>query len=88
MSHLTSILAQSNGGGAGGGLFVGGMFIVLLLVVLAFFAFWLWMLIDVLQSSKPTNEKLLWAVVMILVGPLGSLIYFFIARGPKAGGAV
>ena len=79
---LTALLAQTttgNGGFALGGAF----FLVAIVVSIACFAFWLWMLIDLLQSSKPTNEKILWAVVMVFVGVIGSLIYFLVARSSR-----
>jgi hypothetical protein len=87
MSDLFSILAQSNSGG-GGLVFGGAMLIIMLVIGIAAFAFWLWMLIDLLQSSRPTNEKILWAVLMVFLGIIGSLIYLVVARGSGAGRTV
>ena len=39
------------------------------------------MLVDLLGSSLPTNEKLLWAVVMLVVPLIGSILYFVMKRG-------
>ena len=81
MSPLFTALAQSNSGDSGGFVIGGAIFIVVLVVGVAAFAFWIWMLVDLLQSSRPTNEKILWAVVMLFAGIVGSIIYLIVARG-------
>jgi hypothetical protein len=65
-------------GGALGGFF--GLVCVFWALGLLAFAFWLWMLIDALTKEPTTNEKILWAVVMILLPVVGSLIYFFVRK--------
>jgi hypothetical protein len=50
------------------------------LLGLAATVFWIWMLVDVLVSNLPTNEKILWALVIIFTTIIGALIYFFVAR--------
>lgn len=78
MTHLAEIYQVSNrAAGAGVGIFL----IVWAVLGLAVFAFWLWMLIDVLTSSKPSGEKILWALVIFFLPLIGSLIYFFVGRG-------
>ena len=48
---------------------------------LAFFAFWIWMLIDCLQYEEDKdNQKLVWALVIIFTNWLGALIYYFVRR--------
>ena len=50
------------------------------LVVLAN-VFWIWMLIDCLMYEPSTgNDKLVWALVIVLTSVLGALLYFFIRR--------
>ncbi|MFK7788742.1 MAG: PLDc N-terminal domain-containing protein [Phycisphaeraceae bacterium] len=50
---------------------------------LVFFVFWLWMLIDCCTKKFPQeNDKIIWVLVIALVGPLGALVYFFVGR-PK-----
>lgn len=41
--------------------------------------FWVFMLIDVLQRKNWQNDdqKLIWILVVILVGAIGALIYYF-----------
>ena len=84
ISHLIAnagLLADSTG--AGGAAVAGGIGIFMILVWVfgvAVTILWIWMLIDCLSSSLPTNEKLLWAIVIILLPLVGSLLYMFIAR--------
>ena len=54
------------------------------LVCAAAIVFWIWTLIDCLTNKRLTDtQKAIWAVVIILVGMIGSLIYFFAGRSPK-----
>jgi hypothetical protein len=68
---------------------VGGMILLLVWVVggvisLAGFAFWLWMLIHAVTNKGISDvEKIMWALVVILLPIVGSIIYFFVGR-PKA----
>lgn len=43
--------------------------------------FWLWMLVDCL-SNEPSqgNDKILWALVIVLTHVLGAVLYYFIRR--------
>jgi hypothetical protein len=45
------------------------------------FGFWLWMLIDCLKRSF--KDKLLWVLIMIFLGPLGSILYFFLVKNKR-----
>ena len=54
---------------------------IFFLIYLACLAFWLWMLIDVLMSRHNTGTKVLWVLLMIFLPMLGSILYFFLARG-------
>jgi hypothetical protein len=69
---------QSSGAGAAAGL---GVFMILWMILgVVAFIFWLWMLIDVLGSSLPTNEKILWALIICILPILGPLLYFLLKR--------
>ena len=72
----SAALAEGEGLVAGFGVFV---FLIWGIGILATI-FWLWMLVDCLTSSIPTNEKILWALVIIFTHLLGALIYFFVKR--------
>ena len=54
------------------------MFFLILLGVLLF-VFWLIMLIDsISRKFKESNDKVIWVIVNVFLGILGSLIYYFV----------
>ena len=54
-------------------------FIPLVLMGILFFVFWLITLIDAItRKFKEGYEKILWVLVIILTGIIGSLIYYFV----------
>ena len=81
MSSLVQVGGTLLGEG-GAGLFAafGGLMILVWIIAIAASIFWIWMLIDCLVSSLPTNEKILWALVIVFTHLLGALIYFFVKR--------
>jgi len=65
--------------------FMGGWEILLLLfafpLFLAFFAFWVWMLVDCIRSRALSDaEKIAWTLVIVFTHALGALIYFLAGR--------
>jgi hypothetical protein len=61
----------------------GGLFCVFGIIGLALIAFWIWMLIDCIQNEPSTgNDKIVWILVIVLLGWIGAAIYFF-ARRPN-----
>jgi len=76
MQNLILIAQASNSGAFA----LGGVFLVFMVIALLASIFWIWMLIDCLTSSMPTNEKLLWALVIFFLHLLGAIIYFFVGR--------
>ena len=68
---------------------VGGILVILFVtllvlpLLLAFFAFWIWMLISAVQNKGLTEgEKIAWVLVIVFVHWLGALLYFFVGH-PK-----
>ena len=63
----------------------GGFEILLILflvpVAFAFFAFWLWMLVDC-ATKEPSqgNDKIIWILVIIFTHWIGALIYYLVRR--------
>jgi hypothetical protein len=48
---------------------------------LAALAFWIWSIVDAVRNPRLNdNTRLIWILVIVLVGPLGSLIYLFAGR--------
>ena len=44
------------------------------------FAFWIWMIIDCAQNEPPSNDKIVWMLIVILLNWIGALVYFFARR--------
>ena len=62
------------------------VWLVMAVLSLAFFAFWLWMLIHAITNKGlGDGEKIVWVIVVIFLPVLGPILYFFIGR-PKASG--
>ena len=66
------------------GAIVGGMvFLVLLLIAVAvfLFVFWIKMIIDCAKRDfKAENEKVVWILVIVLLGFLGATVYYFAVK--------
>jgi hypothetical protein len=76
-------LADATGAGVVAGL---GIFMIVIWgLVLLSSVFVIWMLIDCLASNLPTNEKILWVLVIIFLHLLGALVYFFVKRSGARG---
>ena len=64
--------------------FIAGM-ILLILIVIAIveflFVFWILMLIDCAKRNfKNDNEKVVWILVIALLGFIGAAIYYFVVK--------
>lgn len=57
---------------------IGGFFLVFMVIMLLLFIFWLWMLIH--AASKPIENKAVWIILMVLLGPIVSIIYYFVVK--------
>ncbi|MFZ4778232.1 MAG: GYF domain-containing protein [Terrimicrobiaceae bacterium] len=53
-------------------------------IAMILFAFWLWMLINVVTTEPEGSDKIVWTLLVVFTGPLGAAIYFF-ARYVKMG---
>lgn len=83
---MEQVLAQTEAAaGAVAGSFVLGFFVIWGLMValgLALFIFWIVMIVDIVKREnwKDDSEKTVWLLIVILVGWLGALIYYFIIK--------
>jgi len=63
-----------------------GIFIVIIILLaiilgIASFVFWILMVIDAAKRGfKNSNEKVVWIIVIVLLGALGALIYYFAVK--------
>ena len=47
---------------------------------LAALAFWIWMIVDCVTKKFTDNDKIIGILVIVLVGWIGALVYFFAGR--------
>lgn len=65
------------------GFFIGLVLIAIILVIL-FFIFWILMLVDcVKRDFKNQNEKIVWVIVIALLGIIGAAVYYFVVKISK-----
>ncbi|MBI3034687.1 PLDc N-terminal domain-containing protein [Candidatus Woesearchaeota archaeon] len=66
------------------GWFVAGMVLLVLAVIaiaVLLFVFWIWMLIDCAKRAfKNDNEKVVWIIVIALLGFIGAAVYYFAVK--------
>jgi len=72
---LASLSALSVGCGGSPNFGVGGGLIGLLCLIA-----WVVAIVQVLQSGMPTDKKILWLLVVILLPLLGSILWFILGR--------
>ncbi|MBW3011214.1 PLDc N-terminal domain-containing protein [Candidatus Woesearchaeota archaeon] len=59
------------------------LMLVIVAIMIAAFVFWVLMLIDcVKRDFKGDNDKVVWILVLVFVGFIGALIYYFVIRRP------
>ncbi|MFT4343532.1 MAG: PspC domain-containing protein [Candidatus Woesearchaeota archaeon] len=59
-------------------LFLGSFVAGIVLLVIVTLVVWLWALIDCIKSDAPTEEKLLWVIIIVLTNILGAILYFIL----------
>jgi len=62
---------------------IGFMFFMLIIVILLVLGliFWIAMIIDCAKRNfKKDSEKIVWILVLIFLGVLGAIIYYFIVK--------
>ena len=66
------------------GALIGGIILLILLgiaVAIFLFIFWIKMLIDSIKRDfKKDNEKIVWVLVIVLLGFIGATIYYFAVK--------
>ncbi len=65
---------------------IAGILIVLFILfiialVIASTAFWIWMIVDVAQRNfEKENDKIIWLLIILLVGFIGAVVYYFVVK--------
>ena len=60
------------------------LIIVALVLVLASIGFWIYTIVDIVKSNfQDETTKIIWLLVVVLIGILGSLIYWIFGRSGR-----
>ena len=59
-----------------------------IIIGLAFMAFWVWMLVDLLKRDEKdfgpgTNNKMMWILIILLTSWIGAAVYYFMIFNKK-----
>jgi hypothetical protein len=55
--------------------------VILISLVFLSVAFWIWMIIDCAQRDfRKDNDKVIWILVLIFLGALGAIVYYFVVK--------
>ena len=58
--------------------------ILVMAVIVLSIVFWIMMLIDAINRKYPAeNDKVVWILVIVLVGIIGAIIYYFVVKKAK-----
>ncbi len=57
-----------------------GLDVVFSFVVLASLAVLIWALVDLWKSKAEQNTKLLWTLLVVLVNPIGAILWFTVGK--------
>jgi len=52
-------------------------------VFLFFFIAWVWSIVDILKNEFTGYNKIIWILVLIMLPPIGVLLYLFIGKNQK-----
>ncbi len=60
-------------------------FVELLIVgiILGLFAFWVWMIIDCVTKETDQNQKIVWVIILALIGFIGAPLYLIVRKIPR-----
>jgi len=61
------------------------IWLALMIFILGSTVLWVFMLIDVLKRTDwhDENEKVLWIVLLLVIGQIGAIAYYFVVRQPR-----
>lgn len=55
------------------------MMLLFFVFMMLFLIFWVWILVDAIKNEKD-NDLLVWILIIILLGFLGAILYYFIRK--------
>ncbi|MDO8740902.1 MAG: PLDc N-terminal domain-containing protein [Candidatus Woesearchaeota archaeon] len=63
------------------GIFISLLFLIFMAIFILAFIFWIFMIIDCAKRTfKDETEKIVWILVLVLVGLIGAIIYYFVVK--------
>ena len=65
------------------GAIFGGIGLLWLLVMIASIALVIWAVLDIIKAKNKDNFKVIWILVVVLLGLIGVAIYYFVGRKDK-----
>ncbi|MBU0536542.1 MAG: PLD nuclease N-terminal domain-containing protein [Nanoarchaeota archaeon] len=80
MIPLLQQMAPETGAALGFGMIL-AIFLIIIIAVVFFvflFIFWVWMIIDCVKRKMDDTEKVVWVLLMVFLGALASIIYYFV----------
>lgn len=60
-----------------------GFIVIFGLIILAMTVLWVYAIVDIAKSEFEGDNKMVWLLIVILVGFIGALIYFIVGREKK-----
>ena len=69
----------------GGAALILGMVIGLLILIILALVFWVMMLVNVATAKNKGDWKLVWIIIVVLLGVIGAIIYYFIGKKERKG---
>jgi len=66
--------------GAGKWIIGGGIVFMIIMAIISILAFILWLVMLIHAASKPIDNKVLWIVLMVIIGIPVSIIYYFVVK--------
>lgn len=60
-----------------------GFMILFFVIMLAMLAVWIYAIVDIARAEFEGDNKMIWLLIVILVGFIGALIYFMVGRSKK-----
>ncbi len=62
---------------------MGGAELLIITAILGGMAFWLWMIIDCVTKETDQNQKIVWIIILAVIGFIGAPLYLFIRKIPR-----
>jgi len=57
------------------------LILMIIALVILSIIFWIFMLVDsVKRKYKENNDKIVWVLIIVLVGLIGAIVYYFVVK--------